>query len=74
MFDDLTSMFQMLPTDDVKSWAFRMAHMGILGAFVGLAVIFLILLQNAYLMYSIRKLRSEMRSLNSRLKRLLELR
>ena len=74
MFDDLTSMFQMLPTDDIKSWAFRMAHLGILGAFCGLAIIILVLLQNVYLIYSMRKLRSEMRSLNSRLKRLLELR
>jgi nitrate/nitrite transporter NarK len=74
MFEDLTSMFQMLPTDDVKSWAFRMAHFGILGAFVALAIIFLILLQNAYLIYSVRKLRAEMRGLNAKLKRLLELR
>jgi nitrate/nitrite transporter NarK len=64
-------MFDMLPTDDVKSWAFRMAHFGILGAFIGLAIIVLLLLQNVYLIYSVRRLRAEMRGLDMRLNRLL---
>jgi hypothetical protein len=63
----------MLPSDDLKSWAFRMAHLGVLGALIGLAIIILLLLQNVYLIYSVRQLRIEMRSLNSRLKRLLKL-
>ncbi|MBA2588041.1 MAG: hypothetical protein H0U98_05385 [Alphaproteobacteria bacterium] len=63
-------MFDMLPTDDVKSWAFRMAHFGILGALIASAIIVLLLLQNFYLIYSLRKLRAEMRSLNMRMNRL----
>jgi hypothetical protein len=74
VFDSLTSMFEMLPTDDVKSWAFRMMHLGVLGALVGLGIIVLLVLENAYLIYSVRKLRFEMRYLNTMLKRLLELR
>jgi hypothetical protein len=66
-------VFDMLPSDDLKSWAFRMAHLGVLGALIGLAIIILLLLQNVYLIYSVRQLRIEMRSLNSRLKRLLKL-
>jgi hypothetical protein len=62
----------MLPTDDMKSWAFRMAHLGILGAIGALAIIVLLLLFNGYLIYSVSRLRMEVRSLSTRIKRLSE--
>lgn len=65
-------MFDMLPTDDMKSWAFRMAHLGIWGAFAALAIIVLLLLLNGYLIYSVSRLRADVRSLSVRLKRLLD--
>lgn len=74
MLNSLASMFEILPTGDVKSWAFRLIHLGLIGAAVALAMIMLLVLQNAYLIYSARKRRLEMCHLNNRLKRLLELR
>jgi hypothetical protein len=65
-------MFDMLPSDDAKSWALRMAHFGVLGGLAGLAVVVLLFLQNAYLIYSVRMLRVEVRNLSARLKRILE--
>jgi hypothetical protein len=65
-------VFDMLPSDDARSWALRLAHFGVLGGLAGLAVVVLLCLQNAYLIYSVRMLRADVRNLNLRLKRTLE--
>ena len=61
-------MFDILPTDDLKSYALRMAHFGILGGLVGLAIAALLLLQNFYLMYALSKIRGELRMVSRCLK------
>lgn len=65
------AVFDMLPSDDVRTWLFRIVHLGVWGVLIALAFFVLLLLQNFYLMHSLRKLRFEMRSLNMRLNRLL---
>jgi hypothetical protein len=52
-------MFDMLPNDDLKTYAFRLAHYGVLGGLAGLAIAVILLLQNFYLIYALRSLRTE---------------
>jgi hypothetical protein len=54
-------MFDVLPTDDLKSYAVRLAHYGVIGGLTGLALVALLVAQNVYLMYALMKLRGEVR-------------
>jgi hypothetical protein len=65
-------MFDMLPSDDAKSWVLRMAHLGILAGLVTLGFIVLLFLINVYLIYSLRVLRLELRTLASGVKQVLK--
>jgi hypothetical protein len=63
-------MFGMLPTDDMKSWAFRLAHFGILGGLLALVLIVALLIQNTFLIISLRALRAQLRNLEIRVSRM----
>lgn len=60
-------MFDMSPNDDLKTYAFRLAHYGVLGGLVGLAIVVLLLMQNFYLIYALRSLQTELRTAMRRL-------
>jgi nitrate/nitrite transporter NarK len=62
-------MFEMLPTDDMKSWAFRLAHYGVMGGFLAFAIVVALLLQNTYLVVSLRAIRAQLHDVESKLSR-----
>ena len=59
----MLDFLSMGPTEDMRSWAFRLIHYGILAGLVGAAVIILLVLQNFYIMHSLNKIRSQLRTL-----------
>ncbi len=63
-------VFDMLPSDDMKSCAFRLVHFGIIARLIGMAILVLLLLQNTYLIFSVRALRTQIRGLESKIRRL----
>jgi hypothetical protein len=60
-------MFDMGPNDDLRSWAMRMAHFGVLGGLLGLALAVLLFFQSIYLMGSVMFLRSQIKTLQKTL-------
>jgi hypothetical protein len=54
-------------TDDTRSWALRMVHYGLIAAILAMGIIVLLLLQNFYIMHSLKKLRRQIQALTRRL-------
>ena len=59
----MLDFLSMGPTEDMRSWAFRLMHYGLIAGLVGAAVIVLLVLQNFYIMHSLNKVRSQLRTL-----------
>ena len=60
----------MLPTEDPRSWALRLAHYGVVGGAIGLAVAVVLLLQNTYLIFALRSLRAKLKVIEGKVIRL----
>jgi hypothetical protein len=60
-------MFEMFPTDDLKSYAVRLSHYGVIGGLLGLALVAVLVIQNFYLIYALRSARRELRTILRRL-------
>ena len=56
-------MFTMGPNDDLRSWAMRLAHFGVLGGIFGLILAILLVIQNFYLMFAFIRLRSQVNAI-----------
>ena len=57
----MLDFLSMGPTEDMRSWAFRLIHYGMIAGLVGAALILLLVLQNFYIMHSLNKVRSQLR-------------
>jgi hypothetical protein len=55
-------MFDLGKNPDFHSYAFRLAHYGVMGGLVGLAIAIFLLFQNFYLIFVIARIREEVRS------------
>ena len=62
--------FEMLPTEDPRSWALRLMHYGVIAAMIGLAIGIVLLLQNAYLIFALRSLRAKLTVMEGKVIRL----
>jgi len=59
----MLDFLSMGPTEDMRSWAFRLIHYGLIAGLIGAAVIVLLVLQNFYIMHSLGKARSQLRAM-----------
>ncbi len=59
----MLDFLSMGPTEDMRSWAFRLMHYGLVAGLVGAALIVLLVLQNFYIMHSLSKVRSQLRTM-----------
>ena len=62
-------MFDFMPTDDLKSYAIRLAHYGVIGGLLGLAIAILLLLQNVYLLFAVVRIRGQLHMVLRRLEK-----
>jgi hypothetical protein len=59
----MLDFLSMGPTEDMRSWAFRLIHYGLIAGVICAAVIVLLVLQNFYIMHSLSKTRSQLRAI-----------
>ena len=64
----MLDFLSMGPTEDMRSWAFRLIHYGLIAGVIGAAIIVLLVLQNFYIMHSLNGVRSQLRAMARTLK------
>ena len=61
---DILAFAHMGPDEDAKAWALRMAHYALIGAGVGMLLIFLLVLITLVLVFYVVQLRRDIRALS----------
>lgn len=67
---EVFEMFDILPSDDMRSYAFRLVHLSILGGLIGFAAIVLLLALIIYLVFSVRAASAKLSAVEAKLHRI----
>ena len=67
---NISESFDMLPNDDIRSYAFRLVHLALIGGIVGAALIAVLLALIIYLVFSVRAVMAKLGAIEAKLKRI----